>query len=75
MELQALATEYAGQTRPWIMKRTEELRPDLQRRLNYPALRPANWQLHLSGNLRVAADSARKCFGSNVPPAIRSVAA
>jgi GTP-binding protein EngB required for normal cell division len=33
MELQALATECAGQTRPWIMKRTEELRPDLQQRL------------------------------------------
>jgi GTP-binding protein EngB required for normal cell division len=33
MELQALATECAGHTRPWIMKRTQELRPDIQQRL------------------------------------------
>jgi hypothetical protein len=33
MELQALATECAGQTRPWIIKRTEELRPVIQQRL------------------------------------------
>jgi GTP-binding protein EngB required for normal cell division len=30
MELQALATECAGRTRPWIMKRMGELRPDVQ---------------------------------------------
>jgi GTP-binding protein EngB required for normal cell division len=34
MELQALATECAGQTRPWIMKRMKELKVDLQRSLN-----------------------------------------
>jgi GTP-binding protein EngB required for normal cell division len=33
MELQALATECAGRTRPWILTRTEELRPEIQRRL------------------------------------------
>jgi GTP-binding protein EngB required for normal cell division len=33
MELQALATECAGQTRPWIVKRTKELRHELQQRL------------------------------------------
>jgi GTP-binding protein EngB required for normal cell division len=33
MELQALATECAGRTRPWIMKRMEELRPDVQQRV------------------------------------------
>jgi len=33
MELQALATECAGQTRPSIMKRMEEVKPDLQQRL------------------------------------------
>jgi GTP-binding protein EngB required for normal cell division len=33
MELQALATECAGQTRPWIMKRMNELRPDIRERL------------------------------------------
>jgi GTP-binding protein EngB required for normal cell division len=33
MELQALATECAGRTRPWIVKRTEELKPAIQRLL------------------------------------------
>jgi len=33
MDLQALATECSGRTRPWILKRTEELRADLQQRL------------------------------------------
>jgi hypothetical protein len=33
MEIQALATECAGQTRPWILKRKEELRVDLQQQL------------------------------------------
>jgi GTP-binding protein EngB required for normal cell division len=33
MELQALATECAGQTRPWIVKQTEALRVDLEKRL------------------------------------------
>lgn len=33
MELQALARECASQTRPWIMKRMEELCADIERRL------------------------------------------
>jgi hypothetical protein len=33
MELQALATECAGRTRPWIMKRMEELRPEVEGRV------------------------------------------
>jgi GTP-binding protein EngB required for normal cell division len=33
MELQALATECANRTRPWIMRRMEELRPDVEQRL------------------------------------------
>ncbi len=33
MELQALTRECTGQTRPWIMKRMEELCPDVTRRL------------------------------------------
>jgi GTP-binding protein EngB required for normal cell division len=33
MELQALATECAGRTRPWIMKRMEELRPEVEARV------------------------------------------
>jgi GTP-binding protein EngB required for normal cell division len=35
LELQALAAECAGQTRPWILKRTEELKPDLQQRMTW----------------------------------------
>jgi GTP-binding protein EngB required for normal cell division len=33
MELQALMTESAGQTRPWIMKRTGEISPDIEKRI------------------------------------------
>lgn len=33
MELQALATECAGLTRPWIMRRMEELRPEVEQRV------------------------------------------
>ena len=33
MELQALATECAGRTRPWIMRRMEELRPEVEQRV------------------------------------------
>ncbi len=33
MELQALAAECAGRTRPWLMKRMEELRPDIKKRI------------------------------------------
>jgi small GTP-binding protein len=33
MELQSLATECASRTRPWIIKRMEELRPDIQQRV------------------------------------------
>lgn len=33
MELQALATECAGRTRPWIMRRMEELRPGVEERV------------------------------------------
>lgn len=33
MELQALATECASRTRPWIMKHMEELKPGVQKRL------------------------------------------
>jgi len=33
MELQALATECAGRTRPWIMRRMEELRPEVERQV------------------------------------------
>jgi GTP-binding protein EngB required for normal cell division len=33
MELQALATDCAGRTRPWIMKRLEELRADVEGRI------------------------------------------
>ena len=34
MELQTLATECASRTRPWIMKRMDELKPDNQKRLD-----------------------------------------
>ncbi len=34
MELQALATECASRTRPWIMKRMDELKPDVRKRLS-----------------------------------------
>jgi GTP-binding protein EngB required for normal cell division len=33
MELQALAANCAGRTRPWIMKRMEELRPEVEKRI------------------------------------------
>jgi hypothetical protein len=37
MELQALATECAGRTRPWIMRRTVELKPDVEQRVTREA--------------------------------------